>query len=225
MEKTWRHALAKEIQQPYVEMLKKFLMHEMHNEEIYPPASQIFEAFRLTPYNKVRVVILGQDPYHGPGQAHGLCFSVNKGIPIPPSLKNIYRELHDDITTFIPSNHGDLHSWAMQGILLLNAVLTVRKGEPRSHCQKGWEIFTDSVIRLLAFRDLPVVFLLWGSLAQEKYHRIFAHHNVSHKHCVLQAGHPSPLSSSRFFGCKHFSQTNAFLQRINQKPINWNIPQ
>ena len=185
---------------------------------IYPPAQDIFNAFHLTPLSEVKVVILGQDPYHEPGQAHGLCFSVQKGVDIPPSLQNIYKELHDDIGFEIPS-HGCLTPWAEQGVLLLNAVLTVRAHAAASHQNKGWEEFTDAVIRAVNEVDRPVVFLLWGGFARGKRSML-----NNPKHLVLEAPHPSPLSAYRgFFGCRHFSQANAFLEEHGVRPVDWTL--
>ena len=190
------------------------------NRVVYPPEDLIFNAFKLTPLEKVKVVIVGQDPYHGQGQAHGLCFSVNAGIKLPPSLKNIFKELHTDLGIPVPTS-GNLESWAKQGVLLLNAVLTVRSGEPGSHQNRGWEQFTDRVIRLLSEKKHRVVFLLWGRYAQAKESLI-----DKQKHFILKAAHPSPFSAYQgFFGCRHFSQTNKILQKEDMEPVEWKLSQ
>ena len=191
---------------------------EYASRQIFPPKDQIFSAFLLTPYKDVKVVILGQDPYHNDHQAHGLCFSVQKGVEIPPSLVNIYQELHDDLGCYIPNN-GYLVKWAEQGVLMLNTVLTVRAHQANSHRMLGWETFTDRVIELVDAKEEPVVFLLWGTPAQKKAEML---HNPNH--LVLKAPHPSPLSAYRgFFGCKHFSKTNEFLKAHGLEPIDWQI--
>ena len=214
----WDDILADEWQKPYYLELRKFLKQEYSTQTVYPNMEDIFNALKLTSFEDTKVVIIGQDPYHGFGQAHGLCFSVKKGVVPPPSLKNIYKELHSDIGFQIP-NHGELTSWAKQGVLLLNNVLTVREGSPNSHKGKGWEIFTDRVIGELNKKETPVVFLLWGANAQKKAEII-----TNPKHFKLLSVHPSPLSASRgFFGCKHFSKTNEILQKNRINPINWEI--
>ena len=186
--------------------------------EVYPPRAELFSAFELTPPEQVRVVILGQDPYHEPGQAHGLAFSVQKGVPVPPSLQNIYKELQTDLGCTIP-HHGNLEEWARQGVLLLNTVLTVREGQANSHKNRGWEPITDRIITLLNARETPMVFLLWGANARGKLPLI-----RGMQHLVLAAPHPSPLSAhSGFFGCRHFSRANEFLVRTGQSPIDWQI--
>ena len=186
---------------------------------IYPPASEVFNAFTLTPLDNVKVVILGQDPYHGPGQAHGLCFSVQSGVKTPPSLVNIYKELAQDIEGFHIPEHGNLTAWAEQGVLLLNAVLTVEQGKAHSHAKWGWETFTDAVIKSVNDTQHGVVFLLWGSHAQKKGQSI-----DTQKHYVLSAPHPSPLSAHRgFLGCRHFSQTNTLLSQQGKTPVNWQV--
>ena len=186
---------------------------------IYPPASEVFNAFTLTPLDNVKVVILGQDPYHGPGQAHGLCFSVQSGVKTPPSLVNIYKELAQDIEGFHVPEHGNLTAWAEQGVLLLNTVLTVEQGKAHSHAKWGWETFTDAVIKSVNDTQHGVVFLLWGSHAQKKGQNI-----DTQKHCVLNAPHPSPLSAHRgFLGCRHFSQTNTLLSQQGKTPVNWQV--
>lgn len=222
IEKSWRSFLEEEFKQEYIDKLKDFLREEQKSgKEIYPPSDHVFYALKCTPYEEVKVVIMGQDPYHGPGQAHGLCFSVEKGVPLPPSLKNIYQELVSDLDIPYPK-HGCLTSWAKQGVLLLNATLTVRRGEPLSHHGKGWERFTDAIIRTLCQRKDPIVFLLWGRSAQEKCERILDHYKGHH--IVLKAAHPSPLSAySGFFGTKPFSETNRWLQKWGKEPIDWRI--
>ena len=214
----WDNILADEWQKPYYLELRKFLKQEYSTQTVYPNMEDIFNALKLTSFKDTKVVIIGQDPYHGFGQAHGLCFSVKKGVVPPPSLKNIYKELKNDIGFEIP-NHGELTSWAKQGVLLLNNVLTVREGLPNSHKGKGWEIFTDRVIGELNKKETPVVFLLWGANAQKKAEII-----TNPKHYKLMTVHPSPLSASRgFFGCRHFSKTNEILQKNRINPINWEI--
>lgn len=216
----WRAALADEFAAPYMADLKRFLLErKAAGKRIFPPGSQWFRALDLTPPDKVRVVILGQDPYHGPGQAHGLCFSVQPGVPVPPSLLNIYKELERDLGIPRPS-HGFLEPWAQQGVLLLNAVLTVEMGDAGSHQARGWERFTDAVIARVNARDHPVAFLLWGSHAQKKAA------GVDSQHLVLKAPHPSPLSAHRgFLGCGHFSQANAWLEEQGMAPIDWTLPE
>ena len=214
----WDGILADEWQKPYYLELRRFLKSEYSTQTVYPNMNDIFNALRLTSFKDTKVVIIGQDPYHGFGQAHGLCFSVKKGVVPPPSLKNIYKELKNDIGFEIP-NHGELTSWAKQGVLLLNNVLTVREGLPNSHKGRGWEIFTDRVIGELNKKETPVVFLLWGANAQKKAEII-----TNPKHYKLMTVHPSPLSASRgFFGCRHFSKTNEILQKNRINPINWEI--
>lgn len=214
----WAPVLREEYGKPYYRDLYQFVREEYRKNTIYPPADDIFNAFHLTPLSRVKVVIIGQDPYHEPGQAHGLCFSVQKGVDIPPSLQNIYKELNSDIGFEIP-NHGCLTSWAEQGVLLLNAVLTVRAHAAASHQNKGWETFTDAVIRAVNDVDRPVVFMLWGGFARSKKAML-----TNPKHLVLEAPHPSPLSAYRgFFGCKHFSQANAFLEKNGVEPVDWTI--
>ena len=214
----WDDILADEWQKPYYLELRKFLKQEYSTQTVYPNMEDIFNALKLTSFKDTKVVIIGQDPYHGFGQAHGLCFSVKKGVVPPPSLKNIYKELKSDMGFEIPS-HGELTSWAKQGVLLLNNVLTVREGLPNSHKGKGWEIFTDRVIGELNKKETPVVFLLWGANAQKKAEII-----TNPKHFKLMTVHPSPLSASRgFFGCRHFSKTNEILQKNRINPINWEI--
>ena len=217
----WHAALSEELKAPYVADLKMHLAKEAH-QTIFPPQKLVFSAFRETPFNDVRVVILGQDPYHGPGQAHGLCFSVMPGVRVPPSLKNIYKELEADVG-LSPPDHGCLVGWARQGVLLLNATLTVRKGQPKSHYGIGWERFTDAVVRLVASRSEPVVFMLWGKSAQEKCQSALA--GCEGRHAILSCAHPSPYSADRFFGCRHFSKANAYLKEWGKEPIDWgNLP-
>ena len=214
----WDNILADEWQKPYYLELREFLKKEYSTKTVYRNMNDIFNALKLTSFADTKVVIIGQDPYHGYGQAHGLCFSVKKGVVPPPSLKNIYKELHSDIGFKIP-NHGELTSWAKQGVLLLNNVLTVREGLPNSHKGKGWENFTDRVIGELNRKETPVVFLLWGANAQKKAEII-----TNPIHRKLISVHPSPLSASRgFLGCRHFSKTNEILHENHINPINWEI--
>lgn len=215
---SWDIILKKEFESPYMEKLKDFLKNQRTTHTVYPKQTEVFNAFKLTPFENVKVVILGQDPYHGPNQAHGLSFSVNYGIKIPPSLANIYKELKTDMDFTIPS-HGNLTGWANQGVLLLNATLTVRAGEPGSHQKQGWEQFTDAVIKLISDKKEHCVFLLWGNFAKSKINLIDLD-----KHLVLTAAHPSPLAGGAFFGSKHFSKTNDYLKSKNISPINWSIP-
>ena len=219
IEESWKRALAPEFEKPYFRNLAQQLHQEKREgRTIYPPGPLIFNAFNLTPFDRVKVVIIGQDPYHEPGQAHGLYSSVKEGVEIPPSLQNIYKELHDDIGFEIPE-HGNLTHWAEQGVLLLNAVLTVRAHAAASHQNKGWEEFTDAVIRAVNEVDRPVVFLLWGGFARSKKAML-----TNPKHLVLEAPHPSPLSAYRgFFGCRHFSRANAFLAEHGVEPVDWTI--
>jgi uracil-DNA glycosylase len=220
LEASWLAELAAEFEQDYMQNLKAFLQKEKAaHKQIYPPGKLIFNALNTTPLDEVKVVILGQDPYHGPGQAHGLCFSVLPGVDIPPSLQNIYKELDADLG-IKPASHGCLTHWAEQGVLLLNAVLTVEKSRAASHQGKGWENFTDKVISVLNEKKSGLVFLLWGSYAQKKGQFI-----DRNKHLVLQSPHPSPLSAHRgFLGNKHFSQTNAYLEKQGKQIIDWVIP-
>lgn len=212
----WKALLAEEFSKPYFEELTRFVKEEYATRRIYPRGSNIFRAFDKCPLDKLKVVIIGQDPYHGPGQAHGLCFSVAEGVPHPPSLQNIFKEVAADIGTPIPVS-GNLDRWAEQGVLLLNAVLTVREHEAASHAGKGWEQFTDAVVRRIAERKQGVVYLLWGSYAQRKGAIADPAQN-----CILKAVHPSPLSAYRgFLGCKHFSKANEYLISTGQTPINW----
>ena len=214
----WLEPLKPEFGKPYYAKLYKTVMEAYRTRRIYPPADDIFNAFEFTPLSQVKVVILGQDPYHGDGQAHGLCFSVKPEVEIPPSLVNIYQELHDDCGCYIPNN-GYLEKWAREGVLLLNTVLTVRAHQANSHRGIGWEEFTDAAIRVLDQQDRPMVFMLWGRPAQMKKAML---HNP--KHLILEAPHPSPLSAYRgFFGCRHFSQANAFLEEHGLQPVDWQI--
>lgn len=215
----WKQALAAEFEADYMAQLRAFLRAEKQaGKVIYPPGDDIFHAFDRTPFDQVKVVILGQDPYHGPGQAHGLCFSVRKGVKVPPSLVNIYKEIHRDLDLPIPA-HGNLEHWAAQGVLLLNATLTVEQGNAGAHQGKGWEQFTDAAIRKLNDEREGLVFMLWGSYAQKKGAFIDAQ-----RHLVLKAPHPSPLSAHRgFIGCGHFSAANDYLQQHAQAPIDWRV--
>ena len=217
---TWKQHLLPEFSQDYMAQLKAFLLQQKQaGKVVYPKGSEYFNAFNLTPFEQVKVVILGQDPYHGPGQAHGLCFSVQQGVKPPPSLVNIFKEIHADLGLPIP-NHGCLTHWAEQGVLLLNSVLTVEQAKAAAHQGKGWEQFTDAVIRELNEKREGIVFMLWGSYAQKKGQFI-----DKKKHCVLKAPHPSPLSAHRgFLGCKHFSQANSYLQSIGAQPVDWSVP-
>lgn len=224
LEKGWLQHLQGEFVQPYMEALNHFVKKRRAEvQPVYPSKENVFRAFQETPFEKVKVVIMGQDPYHGPGQANGLCFSVSPGVPCPPSLVNIYKEIKSDLG-IPPSSHGDLSSWAKQGVLLLNATLTVSEGQPKSHYGQGWERFTDAVVRELCKREDPLIFVLWGRSAREKVERVIREFGVQ-QHSVLVAPHPSPLSAhSGFFGCRHFSQINALLQKENKTPINWQLP-
>lgn len=214
----WLPVLDEQFRQPYYRDLYNFVKNEYGKYTIYPAAEDIFNAFHFTPLKNVKVVILGQDPYHGPGQAHGLCFSVKKDIDIPPSLVNIYKELNSDLGCYIPDN-GYLEKWARQGVLMLNTVLTVRAGAANSHRGMGWEQFTDAVINAVNNEDRPIVYMLWGSPARKKKEML-----TNKKHLILEAPHPSPLSVYRgFFGSKHFSQANDFLIKHGEEPIDWQI--
>lgn len=217
---SWQRLLADEFEKEYFQDLFKFIDQEYEVGNVFPPKELIFSAFEHTPYEQVKVVILGQDPYHGAGQSHGLAFSVQKGVKIPPSLRNMYKELASDLA-IEPASHGNLTSWANQGVLLLNTVLTVREGEANSHQKHGWERFTDRVIEVLNEREDPIVFVLWGKPAQQKATMIDAT-----KHIIIQSFHPSPLSASRgFFGSKPFSKVNDALITFGKQPINWEIPE
>lgn len=217
--KSWQALHAKEFSKPYFKTLKAFLVEEIESQQtVYPHPSKFLAAFDLCPLDKVKVVIIGQDPYHGPAQAHGLSFSVQKGVKTPPSLQNIYKELKIDLNLQIPS-HGNLDSWAQQGVLLLNSTLSVRKSSPASHAKQGWETFTDQMIQSLSDQKQHLVFLLWGKFAQSKASLI-----NPQKHLILQAAHPSPFSAHNgFFGCQHFSKTNQYLTDHKLKAIDWQI--
>jgi uracil-DNA glycosylase len=215
---SWHRALAGEFEQPYFRDLAAFVRSERDSGPVFPPEEDVFSAFKLTPLERVKVLLLGQDPYHGEGQAHGLCFSVRPGVKPPPSLVNMFKELKSDLGCTVPNN-GCLVPWAEQGVLLLNAVLTVRAHEPNSHKDRGWEKFTDAVIRFLNAREKPMVFVLWGGYAQKKKKLIDAD-----KHRVLTAAHPSPLSVAKFFGCKPFSAINSALKELGETEIDWQIP-
>lgn len=220
LESSWLEPLAGEFEQPYMRQLRTFLEQEKAaGKRIFPKGNEFFEAFKQTPLPQVKVVILGQDPYHGEGQAHGLCFSVKAGVAVPPSLQNIYKEMNAELGFPIPA-HGYLGSWAEQGVLLLNSVLSVESGRAASHQGKGWELFTDRVIEVVNAQRVGVVFLLWGGYAQRKGQKIDAA-----RHCVLKAPHPSPLSAHRgFFGCGHFIAANEYLANQGSVPVDWRIP-
>lgn len=220
LEESWKAVLYPEFEEEYMKTLREFLQKEQVSEQVlYPPNALVFNAFEHTPFDKVKVVILGQDPYHGAGQAHGLSFSVQKGTPFPPSLQNIFKELMSDISDYKYPANGDLTFWADQGVLLLNATLTVQANKAGSHQKMGWEKFTDKVIEELSNRKTGIVFLLWGKYAQAKGDLI-----DSGRHFILKAAHPSPFSAyNGFFGCKHFSKTNEILEKQNVAPINWQI--
>lgn len=219
VEETWLEALPGELQKPYAKNLCRFVEREVRGSvPIYPPPSLVFNALNSTPFNQLKVVIIGQDPYHGPGQAMGLSFSVPEGVKVPSSLVNIFKELQKDVGCSIPK-HGNLERWAVQGVLLLNTVLTVRNHQANSHAKKGWEPFTDAVIRTISQKKTGIVFLLWGNSAQEKTRLI-----DESKHHILRAAHPSGLSANRgFFGCRHFSQTNQLLEKMGLSPIDWQL--
>ena len=218
IEQSWKEALAGEFEKPYFASLVSFLRNEKAaGKVIYPPGSQIFRAFDLTPVQNVKVVILGQDPYHGPGQAHGLSFSVPQGVPAPPSLKNIFKEIETDLGVQM-SGCPNLEKWALQGVLMLNAVLTVRCGEAASHSKIGWQEFTDAVIRCISDKCEGVVFMLWGNFARTKAELI-----DRSRHYILEAAHPSPLARGAFFGCRHFSKANDYLKAAGRTPITWEL--
>lgn len=222
LDPSWYAALEKEFTSPYMADLAEFVRSERSCGTVYPPSHEVFSSLQFCPLKDIRVVIVGQDPYHGPGQAHGLCFSVRRGVAIPPSLQNIYKEINDDLGIEPPS-HGCLEAWARQGVLLLNAVLTVRHKSPGSHAGRGWERLTDAVCRAVAERGVPTVFLLWGRFAQNKLTDALSGLDTSH-HLVLRAAHPSPFSArTGFFGCHHFSKTNEFLKNNGFDPINWDL--
>ena len=217
--KNWYNLLKDDFESDSYIRLSKWLDEEYNKYTIYPKPENVFNALNLVKYNDVKVVIIGQDPYHGPNQAHGLSFSVEKDVKIPPSLQNIYKELHDDVGCYIPNN-GNLTKWAKQGVLMLNAVLTVRAGNPNSHKDKGWEQITSKIVKLLNDRDDPVIFLLWGGNA-----KAFAKYIDTNKHYVFTASHPSPMSANQggWFGCRHFSKTNDVLRKLGKAPIDWQI--
>lgn len=216
MAEDWKAILCEEFTKPYFEELVSFVKEEYASREIFPLGRNIFRAFDLCPLDKLKVVIIGQDPYHGPGQANGLCFSVGEGVPFPPSLRNILQEVHDDVGSPIPTS-GELERWAEQGVLLLNAVLTVRAHEAASHAGRGWERFTDAVVKAVAERKEGIVYMLWGSYAQKKGAIADPTKNL-----ILRSVHPSPLSAYRgFFGCRHFSQANDYLESMGKRPIRW----
>ncbi len=218
IEERWKEVLEDEFSSAYFQELKDFLKEEKKNHEVYPPGPKIFNAFNFTPFNRVKAVIIGQDPYHGDGQAHGLCFSVPEGVTKPPSLVNIFKELKDDLGFPIPES-GNLEKWALQGVMLLNAVLTVRAHQPGSHQNNGWEKFTDAAISALSEQRENLVFLLWGAFAQKKAELI-----NPERHHILKAAHPSPFSASNgFFGCRHFSKTNEILRKLGLREIDWKI--
>lgn len=213
---SWDERLKEEWDKPYYQNLRKQLVHEYRTQRVYPAPEELFNALKLVDFEDAKVVLLGQDPYHGAGQAHGLAFSVKKGVAIPPSLKNMYKELHDDLQVPMPVS-GNLEGWARQGVLLLNTSLSVRAGKPQSHRRLGWEVLTDEIIQQLNERTVPLVFLLWGRNARNKKSLI-----TNPRHLLLEAPHPSPLSAfSGFFGCRHFSKTNAFLAQNDLQPIRW----
>lgn len=218
IEASWKEILHDQFNSSNFKSIKEFLIEEKQKYTVYPPGNLIFNAFNLTPFHAVRVVIIGQDPYHGAGQAHGLCFSVPRGIPLPPSLVNIFKEINTDLGVPIPK-HGNLEKWATQGVLLLNATLTVRANQAGSHQRKGWENFTDAVISQLSKQRVGLIFLLWGKFAHDKESLI-----DTQKHYILKAAHPSPYSAyNGFFGCRHFSKTNEILRRHGLPEINWQI--
>ena len=218
IEISWKEKLIKEFDEPYFHTLKEFLVEERKNYTVYPPGNLIFSAFNLTPFNRVKVVLLGQDPYHGQGQAHGLCFSVPVNIKPPPSLVNIFKELERDLGIPFPS-HGNLEKWALQGVFLLNATLTVRENQAGSHQNKGWELFTDAAIKALSDYRENLIFMLWGNFAQAKASLI-----DPERHHILKAAHPSPFSAERgFFGCKHFSRANQILAGLGLREIDWSL--
>jgi uracil-DNA glycosylase len=216
IEESWKARLAPEFEKEYFVNLVQFVKEEYRTHTVFPRAKNIFNAFDQCPFDKVKVVIIGQDPYHGPGQAHGLCFSVLDGVAFPPSLVNIFKEIHDDLGASLPKT-GNLERWAIQGVLLLNATLTVRAHQAGSHQNKGWEVFTDAAIRKLANEREQIVYLLWGSYAQKKGEVIDRTNNL-----ILEAPHPSPLSATRgFFRCRHFSKTNDYLNELGKEPVHW----
>lgn len=218
---SWLDVIGEEFEKPYMHKLRAFLVEEKRrNATVYPPGPMMFNAMNITPFDKVKVVLLGQDPYHGPNQAHGLCFSVQRGIQPPPSLVNMYKELHQSLG-IPPARHGDLSTWAKQGVLLLNTTLSVRAGQPKSHAGQGWETFTDRIIEVLNDQREGLIFVLWGGHAGKKTALI-----NPQKHLILKAPHPSPLSASRgFFGCGHFAKINEYLRSRGEQPIVWRLPE
>lgn len=221
LNKSWHEVLSNELKKPYIQEIKEFLEKEKElRQEVFPPEEEVFNAFSKTPFEEVKVVIIGQDPYHGKGQAHGLCFSVKKGVTPPPSLKNIFKEMQSDLG-LTPPDHGCLESWAKQGVLMLNATLTVRSGQPKSHYGIGWERFTDAVVEALCKKKDPIVFLLWGRSAIDKARNILDRNK--HNHVILSCAHPSPFSATKFLGCRHFSKTNQVLASWNKSPIDWRL--
>jgi uracil-DNA glycosylase len=219
LDPSWHKALDPETRKPYWADLAKFVSEERKHHTVYPPAGDVFNAFRYTPLDEVKVLLLGQDPYHGPGQAHGLCFSVRPGVTPPPSLRNVFKELQSDLG-IPPVKHGYLVAWAKQGVMLLNACLTVRRGQANSHAGKGWEKFTDAAIRAINDQPRTVVFLLWGAYAQKKIPLIDAK-----RHVIVKSAHPSPFSEDRFFGTKPFSKVNKALEAAGEEPIDWRLPE
>jgi uracil-DNA glycosylase len=218
IEESWKHVLQSEFDKPYFEKITEFVKSEINaGKTVYPSGKLIFNAFEKTTFDKLKVVMLGQDPYHGTGQAHGLCFSVQRGIKPPPSLINIYKEIQNDLG-ITPPNHGCLEKWAEQGVFMLNSILTVRANEAASHSKTGWETFTDAVIRKISETKSGIIFLLWGNFARSKKVLI-----DTQKHFVLEAAHPSPLAGNAFLGCKHFSKTNELLEKQGLPPINWDL--
>ncbi|WP_019548800.1 uracil-DNA glycosylase [Streptomyces sulphureus] len=215
---SWREVLAEEVEQPYFAELCEFVEQERAAGPVYPPQEEVFAALEATPYDRVKVLLLGQDPYHGEGQGHGLCFSVRPGVRVPPSLRNIHRELRDDLGHPVPDN-GSLTHWAEQGVLLLNTVLTVRAGEANSHKGQGWERFTDAVIGAVAARERPAVFVLWGNHAKKKAKLI-----DTERHAIIEGAHPSPLSARRFFGSRPFSAVDKALAEQGHAPVDWRLP-
>jgi uracil-DNA glycosylase len=221
IEESWKNVLAPQFELPYFKALNQFLETEkIKGKTIYPLAKNIFNAYNATPFQKVQVVIIGQDPYHGAGQAHGLCFSVQYGVKVPPSLKNIYKEIKQNVPQFEIPNHGNLQAWTKQGVFLLNTILTVKANQPTSHQKKGWEQFTDATITALSNNRSGLVFLLWGNFAQQKANLI-----DENKHLILRAAHPSPFSAYQgFFGCQHFLKVNEYLEKQNLNKIDWRLP-
>lgn len=214
----WMEAVGVELEKPYFKALEAFVDRERQTHAVFPPAKDVFNAFKATPFRELKVLLLGQDPYHDVGQAHGMCFSVRPGVPAPPSLRNIFKELRDDLGVPIPA-HGFLEAWARRGVLLLNAVLTVRAHAPASHARQGWELFTDAVLRAVDARPTPAVFLLWGGYARKKKTLVDLE-----RHRVVEGAHPSPLSAKAFFGTRPFSAVNRALAELGQGPVDWRLP-